>query len=61
MQKQLNNNEIKYWICPICKNPVSIQQTTCPTCGYEKQIEEINMQYEDLDLNPFNNKKPLNS
>ena len=46
---------------PKCKNPVSIKQTICPTCGYEKKIEEINTQYEDLNINPFNDKKPLNS
>ena len=59
--QQLNKTEIKYWVCPKCKNPVSIQQTICPICGYEKKIEEINTQYEDLNMNPYNDKKPLNS
>ena len=59
--QQLDKTEIKYWVCPKCKNPVSIQQTICPICGYEKKIEEINTQYEDLNMNPYNDKKPLNS
>lgn len=59
--QQLDKTEIKYWVCPKCKNPVPIQQTICPTCGYEKKIEEINTQYEDLNMNPYNDKKPLNS
>jgi ribosomal protein L40E len=61
MQQQLDKTEIKYWICPKCKGAVSIKLTTCPECGYEKQIDEINTQYEDLDMNPYKDKKPLNS
>lgn len=57
----INKTEIKYWVCPQCKAPVAITDTICPMCGYEKKIEEINTQYEDLDMNPFFDKKPLNS
>ena len=59
--EDINNTEIKYWVCPQCKGPVSIKLTKCPICGYEKKIEDIDTQYEDLDTNPFKDKKPLNS
>lgn len=59
--QQLDNTEIKYWVCPNCKSIVKIKLSECPKCGYEKKIEDLNIQYEDLDMNPFFDKKPLNS